>query len=69
MIKKTFKGKESLEMKIYNRVKDNKKSKIIYEKDLGGEIISEKTEEPKSNINPRLTLDSKVQNSIRKVLN
>ncbi len=66
---KTFKGKESLEMKIYNRVKDNKKSKIIYEKDLGGEIISERTEEPKSNINPRLTLDSKVQNSIRKVLN
>ncbi|KRU24135.1 penicillin-binding protein [Clostridium sporogenes] len=66
---KTFKDKESLEMRIYNRVKDNKTSKIIYKKDLQGEIISKETEEPKSNINPKLTLDSKVQDSIRKILN
>lgn len=66
---KTFKDKESLEMKIYNRVKDNKTSKIIYKKDLQGEIISKEAEEPKSNINPKLTLDSKVQDSIRKILN
>ncbi len=56
-------------MRIYNRVKDNKTSKIIYKKDLQGEIISKETEEPKSNINPKLTLDSKVQDSIRKILN
>ncbi|EJO5348049.1 penicillin-binding protein 2 [Clostridium botulinum] len=65
---KTFKNKESLEMKIYNRVKENKIPKIIYKKDLQGQIISQHIEEPTSNVNPKLTLDSKVQDSIRKVL-
>ncbi|KOR25801.1 penicillin-binding transpeptidase domain-containing protein [Clostridium sp. L74] len=66
---KTFKNKESLEMKIYNKVKDNKSPKIMYKKDLDGVIISEKTKESKSNINPKLTLDSEFQDSIRKILN
>ncbi|WP_353505354.1 penicillin-binding transpeptidase domain-containing protein [Clostridium sp. Marseille-Q2269] len=65
---KTFKNKDSLEFKIYNKVKNNNIPKIVYKKDLQGEIISQKIEEPKSNINPKLTLDSEVQDSVRKVL-
>lgn len=65
---RTLKDKNTLEMNIYNKVKNNENPKIIYKKDLSGKIISSEIKNTKSNINPKLTLDYDIQEKIKKVL-
>ncbi|GAA0734593.1 penicillin-binding transpeptidase domain-containing protein [Clostridium oceanicum] len=65
---KTFKNKDSLEYKIYDKTKDNDIDKIVYNKDLNGQIMSNEIEKASKSVNPKLTLDSNIQDKIRKVL-
>lgn len=64
----SFKDNSSVEMKIYNTIKENELTKILYEKDVNGKIINEKIIQPKDNLNVKLTLDKKVQDEIEKIL-
>lgn len=65
----TMKSKDSLEMKIYEKTRDNEKLQIVFERDANGKIINEKTSLPENNVNVRLTLDKNIQNSIKEILN
>lgn len=37
-----MKSKDSLEMNIYEKTKDNEKSQIVFERDANGKIINQK---------------------------
>lgn len=65
----TTKSKDSLEMQIYEKVKNNEKPQIVFERDANGKIINEKIIEPQNNVNVKLTLDKDIQNGIKEVLN
>jgi len=65
----TMKSKDSLEMQIYDKSKNNEKPQIVFERDANGKIINEKTSLPENNVNVRLTLDKNIQNSIKEILN
>ncbi|MFL0196462.1 penicillin-binding transpeptidase domain-containing protein [Clostridium sp. WILCCON 0269] len=65
----TMKSKDSLEMQIYEKTKDNEKPEIVFARDANGKIINEKTSFPENNVNVRLTLDKNIQNSIKEILN
>lgn len=63
------KSSDSLEMQIYNKTKENKKPQIIFDRDVNGNIIDERTELPKNNLNVRLTVDKNIEDKIKEVLN
>jgi len=63
------KSKDSLEMQIYDKSKNNEKPQIVFERDANGKIINEKTILPENNVNVRLTLDKNIQNGIKEILN
>lgn len=65
----SLKSNDSLEMQIYNKTKDNKKPQVIFNRDVNGNIIDEKTELPKNNLNVRLTVDKNIEDKIKEVLN
>lgn len=64
-----MKSKDSLEMQIYNKTKNNQKPQVIFERDVNGNIIGENTNLPKNNIDVRLTVDKNIEDKIREVLN
>ncbi|OFI05431.1 stage V sporulation protein D [Clostridium acetireducens DSM 10703] len=64
----TLKSEKSLEMKIYNKTKNNKKPEIIYKKDIEGNIYSKEFNIPKNNINVVSTLDKNIQNKIKEII-
>jgi len=64
-----LKSNDSLEMQIYNKTKDNKKPQVIFNRDVNGNIIDEKTELPKNNINVRLTVDKNIEDKVKEILN
>ncbi|WML35175.1 penicillin-binding transpeptidase domain-containing protein [Clostridium sp. OS1-26] len=63
------KPQDSLEMQISNKTKLNKKPQIIFDRDVNGAIVEEKTELPKNNINVRLTVDKNIEDKIKEILN
>lgn len=63
-----LKDEGTLEREVYEYVKDNKYTKIRFEKDVSGNIIDEKIVENKGNVNVKLTLDKNVQELSEKVL-
>lgn len=64
-----LKSNDSLEMQIYNKTKDNKKPQVVFNRDVNGSIINEKTELPKNNLNVRLTVDKNIEDKIKEILN
>ncbi|KZL94320.1 peptidoglycan D,D-transpeptidase FtsI family protein [Clostridium magnum] len=64
-----LKSNDSLEMQIYNKTKDNKKPQIVFNRDVNGNIIDEKTELPQNNMNVRLTVDKNIEEKIKEILN
>lgn len=64
-----FKANDSLEMQLYNKTKDNKKPQVIFNRDINGNIIDEKTELPKNNVNVRLTVDKNIEDKVKEILN
>lgn len=56
-----LKDEGTIEREIYEYVKNNKYSKIRFEKDVSGNIIDEKIVDNKDNVNVKLTLDKSVQ--------
>lgn len=64
-----LKSQDSLEMQIYNKTKANKKPQIIFNRDVNGSIVEEKTELPQNNVNVRLTFDKNIEEKIKEVLN
>lgn len=64
-----LKSPNSLEMQIYNKTKANQIPKIVFERDINGNIIQTKTELPKNNLNVRLTLDKNIEEKIKGILN
>jgi len=64
----SFKSKDSIEMNIYNKLKNNKKSQVVFEKDITGNILNERIESAENNLNVRLTLDKNIQDKISEVL-
>lgn len=64
-----LKSNDSLEMQIYNKTKDNKKPQVVFNRDVDGNIIDEKTELPKNNLNVRLTVDKNIEEKIKEILN
>ncbi|MBV7271904.1 peptidoglycan D,D-transpeptidase FtsI family protein [Clostridium thailandense] len=64
-----LKSQNSLEMQIYNKTKENKKPQIVFNRDVNGSIVEEKTELPKDNVNVRLTFDKNIEDKIKEVLN
>lgn len=63
-----LKDEGTLEREVYEYVKDNKYTKIRFEKDVSGNIIDEKIVENKGNVNVKLTLDKNVQELSEKVI-
>lgn len=63
------KSQDSLEMQINNKIKSNKKPQIIFDRDVNGSIVEEKTELPKNNVNVRLTFDKNIEDKIKEILN
>lgn len=63
------KSQDSLEMQINNKTKSNKKPQIIFNRDVNGSIVEEKTELPKNNVNVRLTFDKNIEDKIKEILN
>ncbi len=64
-----LKSTDSLEMKIFNKTKNNKKPQIVVNRDINGKIVEEKTEMPKENLNIRLTVDKRIEDKIKEILN
>lgn len=64
-----FKANDSLEMQLYNKTKDNKKPQVVFNRDVNGNIIDEKTELPKNNVNVRLTVDKNIEDKVKEILN
>ncbi|MBC2579004.1 penicillin-binding transpeptidase domain-containing protein [Clostridium sp. DJ247] len=64
-----LKSKDSLEMQIYNKTKNNKKPQVIIDRDVNGNITDEKVELPKKNLNVRLTVDKNIEDKIKDILN
>jgi cell division protein FtsI/penicillin-binding protein 2 len=62
------KSDDSLEMQIYNKVKNNEYTKVRFDKDVNGEISEGKIIKPKSNINVRLTLNKEIQDKVESIL-
>lgn len=65
----SFKDKNSLEMYLYNKLKNNKIPQIDFNIDMDGNITESKEEILSSNNNIRLTLDKKLQEDIKEMLN
>lgn len=63
-----MKDEGTLEMEIYNYVKDNYKDKIRFEKDVSENIVGESKVVNGENRNVKTTLDKKVQESVEKIL-
>ncbi|MBZ9687804.1 penicillin-binding protein 2 [Clostridium estertheticum] len=62
------KSDESLEMQIYNKIKNNEFTKIRFIKGVDGEISEGKIIEPENNVNVKLTLDKEFQDSVEEIL-
>lgn len=62
------KNAESLEMKIYNKTKNNEYTKIRFSKGVNGEIAAGKIINPKNNINVRLTINKEIQDKVETIL-
>ncbi|MEY8762206.1 MULTISPECIES: penicillin-binding transpeptidase domain-containing protein [Clostridium] len=63
------KSKNSLEMQIYQKTKENEKPQVVFERDVDGKIISKKVHYPENNVNVRLTVDKNIENRIKNILN
>lgn len=64
-----IKSKDSIEMEVYHKTKNNKKPQVVFERDVNGKIIKETTELPKNNLNVRLTVDKNIEDKIKEILN
>jgi cell division protein FtsI/penicillin-binding protein 2 len=65
----SMKADNSLEMEIYRKTEQNDAPKIIFNKDLDGNITPQEFNPPSKNINVRLTIDKNIQDRIKEVLN
>ncbi|MBA5850556.1 penicillin-binding protein 2 [Clostridium sp. cel8] len=63
------KSKDSIEMQLYEKTKDNKIPQIVFKKDVNNKIIGKYKNTQDSNVNVRLTLNKKVEDSIKTILN
>lgn len=64
----SMKSEDSIEMEIYSKVKNNKYSQVIFQRDISGNIISETKSNPDKNIDIRLTIDKNIQDKMSSVL-
>ena len=62
------KSSDSLEMKIYNKTKNNEYTKTRFSKGINGEMGAATTVTPKNNINVRLTIDKQIQEKVEEIL-
>ena len=62
------KSKDSIETQLYDKTKDNKISKIVFQKDVNNNIIGQTNKINKNNINVRLTLDRGIQDNRKTIL-
>ncbi|WP_125154648.1 penicillin-binding transpeptidase domain-containing protein [Clostridium rectalis] len=65
----SLKNNDSLEMKLYNNVKNNKKPKVVFNIDMNGNITEAGIEYGKDNKDVLLTLDGSLQQRIKKLIN
>lgn len=63
------KSPDSIEMKIHEKTKNNKISKVIFQKDVDNNIIGSSESTGKNNVNVRLTLDRNMEDGIKSVIN
>ncbi|MHC6179526.1 penicillin-binding transpeptidase domain-containing protein [Clostridium sp. JNZ X4-2] len=64
-----MKNKNSLEMQIYEKTKDNEKPQVVFERDVDGKIIDKRVNYPENNVNVRLTVNKNIQDKIKDILN
>lgn len=64
----SLKSDDSIEIQIYNRVKNNKYPKVVIERDVSGNITGESSILPDDNVNVKLTLDKTIQSRMDNVL-
>lgn len=64
-----LKSLNSIEMKIYNKIKNNQYDKVRFYKDIDRNIIKKETLHNDKNINVKLTIDKNIQNIIKNTLN
>lgn len=64
-----LKDENSLEMQIYKKTEQNELPKIVFNKDLEGNISQQNISPTDKNINVRLTLDKNIQERIKEILN
>lgn len=65
----SMKSDNSLEMEIHRKTEQNEAPKIIFNKDLDGNITPQVFTPPSKNVNVRLTIDKNIQDRIKEVLN
>ena len=65
----SLKKNDSLELQIFNKIKNNEAAKVIFERGRDESIVNESTMLPQSNVNVKLTLDKNIEDSIYEVLN
>ncbi|MBP2031573.1 cell division protein FtsI/penicillin-binding protein 2 [Clostridium algifaecis] len=63
------KSKDSIEMQLYDKTKNNQKPEVVFEKDVDNNIIGETKKIEKNNVNVRLTLNKNMEDSIKNILN
>ncbi|MGH4051349.1 MAG: penicillin-binding transpeptidase domain-containing protein [Clostridium sp.] len=68
LFKSTSKNDNSLEMQLYNKIKNNQFEKIRFNKGVNGEIDNGTIIQPTNNINVRLTLNKQIQDKVEDIL-
>lgn len=63
------KSKNSLEMQLYEKTQYNKNPQIVFQKDVNNNIIGQTKNIGKDNVNVRLTLNKKMEENIKSILN
>ncbi|MCH3964082.1 MAG: penicillin-binding protein 2 [Clostridium sp.] len=63
------KSKNSIEMQLSEKTKNNKTSQVVFQKDVNNNIISETKKTGKNNVNLRLTLNKNMEDNIKSILN
>ncbi|SQB91673.1 penicillin-binding transpeptidase domain-containing protein [Clostridium tetanomorphum] len=64
----SYKHKDSIEMYIYNKFKDNKAPSVDFNVDIDGNIKRNEDQVPNNNKNLRLTIDKQLQDDIKDIL-
>lgn len=64
----SFKDDNSIEIALFNKVKNNKYPQVVFQRDISGNIISESKSSPDKNLDVRLTIDKRIQDMMSMVL-